>query len=135
MTKNGEVIGVYFNLQPIFHDLNQRFFNQKITARVKWGIRRRPSIQSKCSIRLGSYHPHKKTIVINPCLDQAIVPMVCIERILFHEMLHEYFPAKKSPSGKNLIHHREFKEFEKKFPYLKEADLWLSAHLSRLLTY
>lgn len=125
--------GVYFDLTIIFDDLNKRFFNQTITATLSWG--KRKTLLQKRSIRLGSYHPGKKNIVINPCLDQAIVPHICVERILFHEMLHQHFPSKKSPAGKNLVHYREFYEFEKKYPYLQQADLWLKANLKRLLTH
>jgi hypothetical protein len=135
VTKKPEHIGIYFNLLPIFDSLNGRFFNGEINASVKWGIRRKPIGQSKHSIRLGSYHPHTKTILINPCLDQALVPHICVERILFHEMIHEHFPAKKSADGRNLIHYREFNEFEKKYPYLKQADHWLKINLPRLLKY
>lgn len=125
--------GVYFDLGPMFHDLNRRFFNDRIAADLKWGIRR--TEKTKRSIRLGSYRPQTKTIVIHPCLDQAIVPMICVERILFHEMLHQHLPAKKDRAGKNCIHHREFNEFEKNYPYLKEADSWIKANLKRLLTF
>ena len=135
MAKNGEFIGTYFNLMPIFRDLNQRFFHDKITARVRWGRRRSFAAHAKCSIRLGSYSPSNQTIIINPCLDQASVPLLCLERILFHEMLHQHLPAKKSSRGRSEIHHRQFKDFEKSFPHLKEADLWIAANLTRLLKY
>jgi len=125
--------GLYFDLHPIFCELNSRFFGGKISAHLRWGQRR--TIANKRAIRLGSYHPKQKVITINPCLDQAMVPSICLERILFHEMAHQYFPAKKSPTGKNLVHYREFNEFERNYPYLKEADLWLKANLSRLLRY
>jgi len=128
-----ETRGLYFDLEPIFCELNQRFFAGLIQARLRWGKRR--TIANKRAIRLGSYHPRHKIITINPCLDQAMVPTICLERILFHEMAHQYFPPKKSPQGKNMIHYREFNDFERTYPYLKEADLWLKANLSRLLCY
>jgi hypothetical protein len=125
--------GIYFDLTLIFNDLNKRFFNQSIVASLSWG--RRKTLHGKRSLRLGSYHPVKKAILINPCLDQAIVPHICIERIMFHEMLHQYFPAKKSHTGKNLVHYREFYEFEKTYPYLEQADRWFAVNLKRLLTH
>jgi hypothetical protein len=123
--------GIYFDLELIFKELNERFFAGSINARLRWGIRRQS--EGKKSLRLGSYQPKNKIITINPCLDQAVVPRLCLERILFHEMIHQYMPAKKSALGKNSIHHDEFNAFEKNFPFLKEADLWLSANLARLL--
>jgi len=128
-----ETRGLYFDLEPIFSELNARFFAGKINATLKWGKRR--TLSNKRAIRLGSYHPKHRVITINPCLDQAIVPTICLERILFHEMAHQHFPVKKSPAGKNMIHYREFNEFERTYPYLKEADLWLKTNLSRLLRY
>lgn len=125
-------LGFYYNLAPIFVDLNQRFFNKEIVAELKWG-RRQTSKYKKRSLRLGSYHPESKTIIIHPCLDQDIVPLICVERILFHEMLHQYMPAKKSPGGKMRIHHEDFNRFEKTYPYLSEADTWIKTNLSRLL--
>ena len=133
MRKTPAFIGTYFDLMPIFQDLNRRFFCDRIDASVKWGIRR--THVRKRSIRLGSYHAHNKTIIINPCLDQAIVPLVCVERILFHEMLHQHLPPRKSRGGRMQFHHRDFNNFEKIFPYLKEADHWLKANLPRLLQF
>lgn len=128
--------GLYYDLAPMFEALNERFFKQKnIFARLRWGKKRSGSNLSKRSIRLGSYQPSSKIITIHPCLDQAIVPSICVERILFHEMLHQHFPAKKCKSGRMLVHYREFYEFEKKYPYLKEADLWIKANLQRLLSF
>lgn len=127
--------GVYFDLEPMFHELNVRFFDGKIKAHLRWGQRRKPITGAKRTIRLGSYHPKAQVITINPCLDQAMVPAICLERILFHEMAHQSFPAKKSADGKNLVHYQEFYDFEKTYPYIREADLWLKANLTRLLRY
>lgn len=126
--------GIYFDLKPIFDQLNERFFAGSIKAELRWG-RRRSAQERKRTIRLGSYHPRHKSITIHPCLDQAIVPTICVERILFHEMAHQKFPGKKSPTGKLLVHYREFYDFEKKYPFLSEADLWIKANLDRLLRY
>lgn len=134
LANNPKSLGIYFDLIPIFEDLNRRFFADSIKAELAWG-QRRTSERKKRTIRLGSYHPRRKSITIHPCLDQAIVPAICLERILFHEMAHQKFPGKKSPSGKMLVHYREFNEFEKSYPFLKEADLWIKANLDRLLRF
>jgi hypothetical protein len=126
-------LGLYHNLEPIFMDLNQRYFALTIEASIGWGQKR--TTNQKRSIRLGSYYPHKKAIFIHPCLDQAIVPHICIERIVFHEMVHAHLPGKLSSAGKLLVHYPEFYEFEKKYPYLEQADRWLKANLPRLLRF
>jgi hypothetical protein len=98
--------GIYFDLTAIFADLNERFFNRSINASVNWGRTRK--IKRKNSIRLGSYHDTDKSITIHPALDQPTVPLICLERIMFHEMLHQYLPSKKGPKGRILVHYREF---------------------------
>ncbi|MCA9508689.1 MAG: hypothetical protein KC505_09750 [Myxococcales bacterium] len=135
MTTSLPTSGIYFDLSPIFADLNQRYFNEKISAHLRWGIKRTHNGARKKSIRLGSYHPGKKLITINPCLDQACVPLICVERILFHEMVHQRFPARRSSTGKVLVHYREFNEFEKNYPHLCLADHWIKTNLNRLLKF
>lgn len=126
--------GRYFDLLPIYHDLNQRFFAGTIQATIRWGRRLAPSTRKR-SIRLGSYNPNNKVIVIHPCMDQAIVPRICVERIVFHEMLHQHQPSRKNARGKLQIHHRDFYAFEKKYPYLQEADAWIKANLNLFLLF
>lgn len=126
-----KIKGIYFDLGEIFLDLNERFFSRQIEANLIWG-RNGPKKRNQVSIRLASYHPQSKTITINPILDKAIVPKFCLERILFHEMAHQQFPSKKSLLGRNIAHHKEFKNFEKNYPYLKEADKWLKDNINKL---
>lgn len=128
-----EIKGIYFNLNEIFSDLNISFFNNEISAILRWGTIKKNFDFKKRSIRLGSYQHDTKTITIHPNLDRAIVPQIILERIIFHEMAHQKFPIKKGPNGKNLIHYKEFYDFEKTYPYLAQADLWLKANLNKLL--
>ncbi len=125
--------GLYFDIKLIFMELNQRYFNEKVEAHIRWGQKR--LVSKKRSIRLGSYQPKTKIITIHPCLDQALVPQICLERIVFHEMAHQIFPSRKDSSGRVLVHYREFNEFEKNYPYLKEADGWIKTNLQRLLKF
>lgn len=126
-------IEYHFDLIAIFNDLNQRFFHNTIKASIRFGQLRKS--KHKYSIRLGSYHHIHKAITIHPSLNQPLIPLICVERIIFHEMLHQYLPMKKGPKGKMLIHYPEFYAFEQKYPYLKEADRWLKTNLITLLTY
>lgn len=132
-TTTEQKTGFYFDLSMMFIALNTQYFSGKVEATIRWG-HKRPSARKR-SIRLGSYQPQKKIITIHPCMDQALVPKICLERILFHEMAHQIFPAKKSASGKMLVHYREFNDFEKTYPYLKEADRWIKSNLQRLLKF
>lgn len=126
--------GVYFDLTLIFNKLNADFFNNEITADLCWG-KKTPKNEKKRSIRLGSYHPKCGLITIHRCLDQAMVPSICIERIVFHEMAHQKFPCIKGKGGKRIIHHLAFTQFEKTYPFLKEADQWFKANLHHLLRF
>jgi hypothetical protein len=125
--------GLYFDLPTIFERLNQQYFDGGIKARLRWGKRYGGRAIIRRSVRLGSYYDKEKVITINPILDQAMVPLICLERVLFHEMGHQKFAGAKTASGKNSYHSKEFYAFEKNYPFLKEADLWISANLPRLL--
>ena len=127
--------GTYFDLNRIFRELNARFFDDGIRATLRWGKNKRTDGFIKRSIRLGSYNPKSSLITIHPCLDQAIVPLICVERIVFHEMLHQHLPPRRSSKGRTLYHHADFNRFEDGYPYRAEADLWFKINLARLLRY
>ena len=128
MTKSA----LYFDLHQIFCTLNNQFFNNSINAQIKWGKARK--VRNKRSICLGSYNNRKKIIVINPALNQQIIPLFCLERVIFHEMLHEKFP-KKLVNKKHAIHNKDFLLFEKNYPNLTIADDWIKNNLKILLQY
>lgn len=124
--------GIYFNLADIFTRLNGQYFAHSINASLRWGPRRKLG-KPQSSVRLGSYFSTDRLITINPILDQAMVPLFCIERVIFHEMNHQKCPSKKLKNGKNQFHTPEFYAFEKNYPHLEQADLWIKANLLRLL--
>lgn len=124
--------GIYFDLADIFTRLNGLYFAGGIEASLRWGPRRK-SDRPQASVRLGSYFAGDRLITINPILDQAMVPLFCVERVVFHEMNHQKCPTKKLSNGKNQFHTPEFYAFEKNYPYLDQADLWIKANLTRLL--
>lgn len=119
-------------LEIIFEDLNKQFFSDSIAAQIRWGQCRK-SKKTRRSILLGSYNGLKKTITIHPALSQSEIPLICLERVVFHEMLHQKFPQKNNE--RNCIHHKEFLDFEKQYPYLKQADIWIKNNLKKLLSY
>ncbi|XDD51853.1 SprT-like domain-containing protein [Leptospira sp. WS92.C1] len=88
---------------------------------IYWG-------KGKSRTRLGHYDPSHKMIVINPILSQPSIPEFVLEYIVFHELLHVYFPVKRK-NGKNVIHGKEFKILERKYPDYKKANLWLKSKL------
>ncbi len=125
--------GVYHDLEKIFEELNIKYFDNAINARITWG-KFGPSTKRRRSIKLGSYCSREKKIVIHPALDRASVPKLCVERVLHHEMLHQKFPVTQSRSGRRCIHHATFKAAEKEFEDGQLADTWFKDNLGQLLT-
>lgn len=125
--------GIYHDIELIYHQINLLYFDNQINAQILWG-RFGTYAARKRSIRLGSYCSRKKCILIHPSLDQACVPRICVERIIYHEMLHQKFPVSKHPSGRRCVHGRQFKLAEQEFRDAPLADTWFKDNLKRLLS-
>ncbi|MEZ5354473.1 MAG: M48 family peptidase [Bryobacteraceae bacterium] len=106
--------GDAYHLDPIFDDLNLRFFHG-LMPRPQLGWSRRPS-----RTLLGHYDPSHNAIVISRVLDRPEVPILAVEYVLYHEMLHLRYPVEHN-GARRCIHTPEFKRAEKEFPDLKEA--------------
>ncbi len=122
--------GRCFDLHEIFADLNQRFFQGTIRAKVGWG--RSVSRRRRKTIRLGVYDHQTREIRIHPALDRPDVPRFFVEYIVFHEMLHQLFPSARD-DGRHVHHPRAFKDREKAFPQYAAALAWEKQHLHALL--
>lgn len=106
--------GRRFDLEAIFNRLNQRFFAGELPAcRIGWSPKASRTI-------LGRYDPSHGTITISRLLDAANVPAEVVEYLVFHEMLHIRFPQKRS-GDRRVVHSREFREAEKRFPHYLQA--------------
>jgi len=106
--------GRHYDLEEIFHALNQRFFaGQIFPQRLGW------SRQGSRRV-LGHYDSGHKTIVVSRTLDSPSVPRHVVEYVVFHEMLHIRFPVERR-GQRRVIHSREFREAEKKFPHYDSA--------------
>lgn len=111
--------GQCFDLEPIFDELNRRFFNGQL---------RRPALgwsNRDSRTRLGHYDPAHDTIVISRLLDRPQTPLLVVEYILFHEMLHLKYPVEFTGTRRR-IHTKEFREAEKAFPELDRAKALLA---------
>lgn len=126
-----DVQGKYHNLQEIFDDLNERYFQGTIRARITWGLRQRRR-RSRDSIKLGSYTFEDELIRIHPVLDAADVPRFFVEWIVYHEMLHEIHDM-PVVDGRRIHHTPEFRRAEAEFERYAEAVLWERTHLHKLL--
>lgn len=118
------------DLQALFDELNQRFFQGSVQARIGWG--RAWARRRRRSIRLGVYEHHAREIRIHAALDQPDVPRFFVEYIVFHEMLHQLFPGPRR-GGRQLHHPPAFRDREKAFPHYEAALAWEKEHLDQLL--
>jgi hypothetical protein len=101
--------GRHHDLDEIFHGLNDGMFDGQIPpSRLGW------SHQNSHRI-LGHYDSGHGTIIISRKLDSPAVPRYLVEYVVYHEMLHIRFPVERR-GQRRVIHSREFREAEKKFP-------------------
>ena len=106
--------GRCFDLQSIFDQLNQRFFQGQLgVARIGWSLARSRTL-------LGHHDPAHRTITISRWFDSESVPRYLVEYLIFHEMLHIKYPTGHN-GGRRVVHSPAFREAEKKFPHYEEA--------------
>lgn len=122
--------GRCFNLEQIYHDLNQMYFDNRVQASITWG--RRPPKRPRTSIRFGSYDANQRLIRIHHLLDQAFVPQYFVESVVFHEMLHQLIPRQRV-NGRWSIHPPAFHQAEQHFLYYEQAKGWQRQYLMQLL--
>ena len=106
--------GERFNLQEIFNELNERFFNG-LMAQPALGWSRRVS-----KTILGHFDPSHNAIIISRLLDKPNAPRLAVEYVMYHEMLHLRYPV-ETKGVRRRIHPKEFRDAEKLFPQMKEA--------------
>ena len=109
--------GRIYDLDEIFENLNQKYFNGVMKRpRLTWSTRRSRR-------RLGYYHPESDAITISRSLDDLSVQLLLIEYILYHEMLHKSLGIRES-NGRRYAHTREFKNAEKRFKgYIQAVEM------------
>lgn len=106
--------GRYFDLEEIFAKLNRRFFRGELSPLcLGWSSKRSRTI-------LGHYDSAHGSITISRWLDSPKVPRYLLEYLVFHEMLHMRYPVERD-GHRRVVHSREFREAEKKFPHYEQA--------------
>jgi hypothetical protein len=110
--------GIVHNLETVFDDINARYFG---------GMMSRPQLgwsYVRSRTRLGHFDPSHNTIMISRIFDDWRVPLVALEYVMFHEMLHLRYPVDHS-GARRCVHTPEFKAHERQFPQFKEAKALL----------
>ncbi len=123
--------GRVHDLADIYAALNARHFQNRVHARIGWG--RRSQGGRKRSIKMGVYFHDQKVIRIHPALDDERVPRHFIDMVVFHEMLHQIFPPAVDGAGRRIVHGKDFRVAERRFPGYERARAWEKAHLHLLL--
>ena len=125
-------VGRHHDLGRIFDRLNERYFRSRISAAITYGPAPRVKGPRK-SIKMGSYSADSRVIRIHPALDQPVVPRYFVEWIVFHEMLHHVYRAKRGDNGRRCVHPPEFLDHERRFHDFKRAQAWEDDNLDLLL--
>lgn len=125
-------VGETHDLGSILAELNGRYFDHKIAARITWS--RAVKNQRRHSIRMGSYCDEQQLIRIHPALDQPFVPEYFVGSVVFHEMLHELHGVEEK-DGRRCVHTPAFQKDERRFHDFERAQKWEQKHLSKLLRY
>jgi len=109
--------GRYYNPKELFDRINEKYFENKIEARIGWG---RLSRKTARKIFLGNCRLKTRIIVINPLLDSQDIPSYFLEFIIYHEMLH-LFLGFEEKNGRRYAHTSTFRALEKRFEYYEKA--------------
>jgi len=106
--------GNHFDLNPLFDDLNRKYFaGQLQRPHIGWSAR-------SWRRQFGCFDPGPNQILLNRRMDRPGVPSCAVEYVLFHEMLHVKHPTRRS--GCTMVSHsRKFREEEKRFPEFERA--------------
>jgi len=107
-------LGVHFNLETLFDELNGKYFASQLQRpHIAWSRR-------SWRRQFGCYDPGPNQILLNRRMDRPGVPACAVEYVLYHEMLHVKHPTRRS--GCTMVSHsREFREEEKRFADFERA--------------
>lgn len=124
--------GQIHDLQKIFDQLNEQYFDNAIKLQITWFGK--ANQRNKSRITFGLYHDQLRLIKINRMLDSHSFPEYVVHYIIYHEMVHHVCPSYYDDQGIHRIHSKEFKEKEMEFSHYKEATEWLKINQEELFT-
>lgn len=121
--------GVCFDLEVLFQTLNQEWFDNALKSFLRWGqYGSRTSYHSLFHDEAGNTH---HLITIAGLYNHPAVPQYAVEAVLYHEMLHIALPPIESELRRN-VHHRAFRDAEKKFVHYEKWQKWLRIKAHKL---
>jgi predicted SprT family Zn-dependent metalloprotease len=125
--------GEVFNLARELAYVKKTYFSEDLDAQITWGKRGAPQRRKRRSIRFGSWHEDEKLIRVHPLLDQDWVPREFIRYLIYHELCHAVAKPHCDPSGRQHVHHQDFKSLEAQYPRLKEMEAVSKEIFARLI--
>lgn len=125
--------GTVYNLQTIYRNLNQEYFDKKLQLHITWYGR--PFSRNRSSVTFGLYYDPLKLIKINRLLDSPSFPDYVISYVVYHEMLHNVCPSYYDKNGYHRVHSKEFKELEVQYKYYDLAQAWIKKHTEYLFDF
>jgi hypothetical protein len=126
----GDSQGLALDLQELFDELNDRHFEGRLQAIVRWSPRLGGlSTHQELATRDGVRH----LITISRAYDGKEVPRLAVGGVLFHEMCHIAYPPRPGRGGKRMVHHKEFRMAERQYPHWEQWREWEKSHLVKRL--
>jgi len=122
--------GFNYDLQDIFDVLNRGYFHGAIKSYIRWG--RDASRTSYQTTRIDRDGNPFSLITISGVYDSPHVPEFAIYGLVYHEMLHVAIPP-RVVNGRRVVHGRDFKEAERKFPFYDQWIAWEKENMGRLI--
>jgi len=119
--------GTHFDLASIFELLNEKYFQNSIPKPIlTWSAKDTSRI-------LGHYDSVHHTISISKSLDDARVPSLVVEYVVYHEMLHIKHPTRYE-NGRRYSHTPAFRRDEKEFAFFAAVEEWIEKYWWKLST-
>jgi hypothetical protein len=110
----GEPAGCQFDLEEIFDELNERYFNNLLgRPRLSWS-------RTASRTLLGHWDAAHNAIIVSKLFDRPKAPRLLVEYILYHEMLHLKYPVDHR-RVRRCVHSAEFRAEERRFPHYAAA--------------
>ncbi len=136
---NGKSRLVINPARGLFHNLEDTFarifplLDNPIDPLPKLGWS--PARVGRSGITWGTHRemPEGPLILVNAILDAPDIPNFVVEHILWHEICHQVAPPEKGSGNKRIIHNREFKKLERRYPRLEIAERWEKENVGRLI--
>jgi len=123
--------GQHYDLQVIYDQLNQQYFQGKLQCRLTWyGILPLPRRTRR--LTFGLYYESLKLIKIHRILDDPFFPPYFVAYVIYHEMVHDVVPGETDCRGALRVHTPRFRQQERQFIHYERALAWERSHKEKI---